>query len=144
MSCFRVASRLLERQRVLLGVDLRQQLVLAHFELRAPDRALAERDLAVVVGARGALLGFALGDLLLEVLQLGALVERVLDLILAVEFDDQVARLTVLPGADQLGDDERVRVRPGETRGAAMVVDCTASTVPLSRTERTKSRRATV
>ena len=31
-----------------------------------------------------------------------------------------------------------------ERRGAAIVVDSTASTVPLSRTVRTKSRRATV
>ena len=49
------------------------------------------RDLAVVVGAGGALLRLALGDLLLEILQLGAPVERVLDLVLAIELDDQIA-----------------------------------------------------
>ena len=136
--------RLLERQRVLLGVDLRQQLVLAHFELRAADRALGERHLAVVVRPRGALLRFALRDLLLEILQLGAAIERVLDLILAIELDNQIARADgdcrartslVMTSEFEFGPD---------SRGAAIVVDCTASTVPLNRTVRTKSRRATL
>src|SRR6476661_4509893 len=51
--------------------------------------------------------------------------------------------LTVLPGRTSLVMMSELELGP-ERRGAAIVVDCTASTVPLSRTARTKSRRATV
>ena len=105
---------LFERKLVLLDIDLGQQLVLSHFQLRAPDRALGQRDLAVVVCACGAFLGFALRDLLFEILQLGATIERVLDLILPVEFDDQVAGRHRAARPDQRRNDEGIRIRPGE------------------------------
>ena len=57
-----------------------------------PIALSASDHLAVVVRTRRALLGFALRDLLLEILQLGASIERVLDLILPIELDDQIAR----------------------------------------------------
>ena len=83
---------LLERQRVLLGLDLRDHVVLDHLELRPRHGALGDLDLAVVLRRGRALLRLALADLLLEVLELGAPVERVGELLLAVELDDEVAR----------------------------------------------------
>ena len=68
----------LERLRVLLGLDLRQHLVLDDLELRAPERALRLHELAVVLGPRRAVLGLLLPDLLFEIVQLDASVERVL------------------------------------------------------------------
>ena len=83
-----------------------QHLVLGHLQLGPADRALREGDFAVVVGACGALLGFALRDLLFEIVQLGALVEGVLDLVLTIEFDDQVALCDRATRRDEFGDDQ--------------------------------------
>ena len=86
------------------------------------------------MGARRAFLGFALRDLLFEVLQLGASIERVLDLILPIELDDEVARRHGAAGPDQLVMTSEFEFGPA-SRGAAIVVDWTASTVPHSRTD---------
>ena len=143
MSCFSVAWACSSASAVLLRVDLRHQLVLAHLELRPRYRALGERHLAVVVRPRRALLRFALRDLLLEILQLGAPVERVLDLILSIELDDEVPGCDRATRPDQLVMIRELELGP-ESRGAAIVVDSTASTVPPNRTVRWNSRFATL
>ena len=98
---------LLARQGVLLRVDLGDHGVLEHLELRSRHGAFGDLDLALVLRRRGALLRFALADLLLELLKLGPAVERVGDLLLPVELDDEIAALHGAARPDQPGDDER-------------------------------------
>ena len=71
---------------------------------------------AVVGGDGGVLLRPPLADLLLEIVQLGLLVERVADLLLAVELDEQIAGMHGLPGAHERRDDQGVVVLAGEAR----------------------------
>ena len=114
LQLFSVASACSSGEVVLLGLDSRQQLVLDHLELGARERALGQQDLAVVARPGGALARVLLLDLLLEVVQLGAAIERVRELLLAVELDEQVTLLDRRAGLDELGDDERLRVRTRE------------------------------
>ncbi len=98
---------LIERERVLLGVNLGNEVVLAHVEPRALDVVLGGRDLRLVLGLEGRLLGALLGDLALEVDHLGAAVERVTFLLLRVELDEQVAWLDACAGGHETNDEER-------------------------------------
>ena len=91
--------RFLERLLVLLRLDFRQELVLDDLELRPAAAALRLFQLALVFRARGALLGVLLPNLLLEIAQLDAAIERVLQLVLAIELDEQVAGLHECAGA---------------------------------------------
>src|SRR4030095_16330636 len=97
---------LLERQLVLLDIDFRKQFVLPHLELRAGDRALPEGQLAIVVRTSRALLCLALRNLLLQILQLGPSIERVFDLLLAIELDDEIALVDSRTWPDQGCNDE--------------------------------------
>ena len=108
---------LLEREGVLLGIDPGDHVVLDHLELRPRDRALGDLDLTFVLRRGGALLGLALADLLLQVLQLGPPVERVGELLLPVELDDEIPGLDGATRLDQAGDDEGCRVRTREPGG---------------------------
>ena len=112
-------------------------------ELGARERALGQQDLAVVARPGGALAGVFLSDLLIEVVQFGPPVEGVGELRLAVELDEEVTLGDRRAGLMSLVMTSDCVLGP-ESRGAAMVVDSTASTVPLSRTVRTKSWRWTV
>ncbi len=107
---------LLDGEVVLLGLNSRQQLVLGGLELGARERALGEQDLAIVARPGGALAGVLLLDLLIEVVQLGAPVEGVGELRLAVELDEEVTLRDRRAGLDELGDDERLRVGTREPR----------------------------
>ena len=117
LELLQLGTGLFERLLVLLGLDFRDHRVLDHLEIGPAERALRQLDLAVVLGAGGAPLRFLLPDLLLEIAQLGPPVERVLQLILAIELDEQVARPDPRARAHQFHDDERVRGRPRQPRG---------------------------
>ena len=83
------------------------------------SRALRNLDLAVVLRRGRALLRLALADLLLEIGELRAAVERVGQLLLPVELDDEVARLHGAAGPHQPRDHERLACsdrRGGERR----------------------------
>jgi hypothetical protein len=113
--------RLLERVDVLLRLDLRDHRVLDHLELGSRLRALRDLDLAVVLRRGRTLLRLTLPDLLFEVGELGAAVERVGELLLPVELDHEVSRLHGAAGrtsrviTSDCGWDRQA--------GAAMVVD---------------------
>ncbi len=101
---------LLDGEVVLLGLDLRQELVLDRLELRARQRAFGEEYLAVVTRPRGALAGVLLLDLLLEIVQLRAAIECGRKLRLPIELDDEIAFADRSPRLDELGNDEGLRV----------------------------------
>ena len=126
--------RLLERQRVLLGLDLRQHLVLERSRAARARARSRPAQLAVVLGrARRGSSASLLANLLLEIVQLGAAIERVAAAAPAgrTRPRDRPAR----PGA---GRDERVMTREllfwPARRGVEIVVASTASTVPDRRT----------
>ena len=97
---------LFERQRILLGLDLRQHFVLEHLEFRALERRLGLLQGAVIGRARGGFLRASLANLLFEIVELGLLVEGVAHLLLPIELDQQVARVNGPPGLDQRGHDQ--------------------------------------
>jgi hypothetical protein len=102
---------------VLLHLDLGQQLVLHHLELRPRQRALRLLHFAVVARPRRTGFGVLLPDLLVQVVQLRPAIEGRLNLRLPVEFDQQIARLHGRARLDEAGDYERVGVGAGEPRG---------------------------
>ena len=136
-------DRLFDGQVVLLGLNSRQQLVLDGFELRARERALGEQDLAVVARLGGALAGVLLLDLLIEVVELGAPVEGRRSCVWRSNSTRRSPFSTGAPPLMSLVMTSDCEFGP-DSLGAATVVDSTASTVPLSRTDRTKSCRVTV
>ena len=137
-------DRLLDSQVVLLGLNSRQQLVLDRLELGARERALGLQDLAVVARLARALAGVLLLDLLIEVVQLGAAVEGGGQLVLAVEFDEEVTLLDRCAGLDELGNDEGLRIRPGKPGALRSSSTPRPRRCRSDRTERTKSCRVTV
>ena len=82
--------RLFHAEVVLLGVDLRQDLVLPHLEACRVHGMLRQRQLRIVFGTRLFLLRALLVNLFLEVEILSTLVERGLQLALAVELHQQI------------------------------------------------------
>ena len=109
--------RLLEGLGVLLGVDAREHLVLAHLEAGGLHVVLGLLQLGLVARAGGALLGLLLPDLLEEVPILRLPVEGGLDLGLAVELDEQIALLDLGSRRHELRDDQRVQARAGQPGG---------------------------
>src|SRR6185503_4335402 len=116
LQLLQLGFRFLEGERVLLGLDLRKHVVLHELESRLLLRALRLRERAVVAGARRHFLGLALLDLLLEVGQLGAPIQRVAQLLLAIELDQRIARLDRAPVVDEPHDHQRVVVLPRQPR----------------------------
>ena len=100
-------------------------------------------DLAVVLRRGGALLRFALADLLLEVLSSARRSSALVSCSCRSNSTMRSPRCTALPGRTSRVMTRDIVFGPA-SRGAEIVVDWTASTVPLRRTDRTKSRRETV
>ena len=115
-SCSSLRVRLLERERVLLGLDLRDQVVLQDVELGARDVALGLGERGLVLGLRDRLFGLLLLHLAVEVDQLRARSARRAQLLLRIELDERVAGRHVRAGANQSRDDQRRRGLSGEPR----------------------------
>ena len=65
---------------------------------------------AVVSRDRSVFLGTPLPDLLLQIVQLGLLVQRIPHLFLSIELDQQIARMDQFSRAHERRDDERIVV----------------------------------
>ena len=87
----------LEVQRVLLGVDARQHVVLGGLEPRQREVVLGGLDRRVVDGVLQLDFRLLLADVFLELLPLGLLVDRLAQRHLAIELDDEVALLDGRP-----------------------------------------------
>ena len=96
--------RLVEILVVLLGLDGREHLVLQHLELEVRHLVRGLLTLAVVLDARGFVLGPLLRDLLDEIAVLRGLVERQLVLVLPIELHQHLATRDVAARTDQAGD----------------------------------------
>ena len=131
------------RASVFFGLDLRQHLVLQHLELRARRGAAGLHHGAVVGRSGGVFHRLPLTDLLVEIVQLGLAIERVAELILAVEFDQHIARLDGRAGVTSRIMTSVLLFCPAKRERRSRLA-WPASTVPLNRTLRTKSCRMTV
>ena len=113
--------RLFQPLLVLFLIDAAEIGVLLHLEAGVLDGIRRDRKLRLVLGAHLFLLGALLPNLLLEIAELGSLVDGGLQLILPVEFHEELPGLDERAAGHELGDDERVAagaVAP-TSRGAA-------------------------
>ena len=95
-------GRLLDGQRVLLGLDARHDFVLARLDRRALDVALGLGQFGFVARPRNGVLRSLFLNLAVEVDQLGPALGRGANLLLAVELDDQIAGLDAGARLDQV------------------------------------------
>ncbi len=136
--------RLLDGEVVLLRLDARQQLVLGRLELgarRARSRPSRISPSSLTRAARSPASFFLI--CCSRSLSSARRSRARRELRLAIEFDDEIALFDRRPALTSLVMTSDCEFGPA-SRGAATVVDSTASTVPLSRTARTKSWRVTV
>src|SRR5712692_6682972 len=118
---FPPGARFFQIQLVFLGLDAREDFVLAHVEFGGLHGVYGRRDFGVVVRFGGGLVGLFLLDLLDEIAVLGLSVKRGLDLVLAVEFHQKVASLHRRAGGDHVRNHQSVQVLTGQARGGHRV-----------------------
>jgi hypothetical protein len=100
--------RLLEPLLVLFLIDAAQIRVLLHLEAGVLDGIRRDRKLGLVLRARLFLLPALLANLLFEIAVFGSLVDGGLQLILPVEFHEELPGLDVRAAGDELRDDEGI------------------------------------
>ncbi len=116
MELLQLRLRFFVSEVVLLGLDLRQHVVLDELQLRLGERVFRQLQRAVVARCGRDFVRFPLLDLLFEIDEIGAAIERVPQLLLSIEFDEHVARLHRRAVVHEAHDDEGVVVLSGESR----------------------------
>ena len=99
--------RRLAQQQVLLGLDPRQDVVLADLEDGEREGVLGGLERGVVLRPQLGLFGDLAVDLFFEVAELGLLLERQIELRLTIEFDQRVACRDATAVGDQACDHQR-------------------------------------